>query len=629
MFSTHLMPFNIKKLILTPLLATAIVLPFTLEKTNIDGALKTVTTYEHQLMVQESSEDFDSQASQIPENFIRGADTANAEVAFNDDNETVGEELPTTALDSSSTIDIDDEENAGAAVIPPEATLMEKQVLSQDSGYDDPESVAVSNIAPEQTTLVTHILDKSSKFGEGLTVSPIIIDAVFVEESDDIKTDEVGSVQFDTTPPKTSVKPESIITAQSSDLLKANEKLFALQVTQNKKQTLKSALAPIKLSATQHKIISTGKFTRSALSARQLTLYFTGDPKHKLLRGLHIARGSNRVSYVVSKQRGQYVLKNLKVVDADQRALIEKRFKSANLRRLGTQAQVASGGKKTRRRSRAVDNGRYRALHVTQKKGQSLSSALQALSLSSLQKRLINALPINKRAKSTRYFNVLFEKQGGSKYLRAVRVTRANRVFEYVLTKYKGNWLWADSHGKVRLNSSRRRGNSKGFLRYPLNFSRISSGFNLYRRHPITGRSRPHRGTDFKAAHGTPVWAPAAGTVVFSGRQRGYGITLIIDHGNGYKTKYAHLSRIMKGARRGQRVRKRQIVARVGNTGASTGAHLHYEVLVNGRARNPLTVRLPGGGGRSRNNPSTQSKTLLSAKRDANKFLPILRRMAR
>ncbi len=623
----------------------------------INGEQRTVKevkmTYENRManfvLVEEAGDQhFVSQASQIPDSFIRNAAAANAEIVFNDELANV-DNLSTTDVDPSSTID--DKEDADAVVIPPEALLMEQQALSQSGRdakstqvdvdgeiNDDTSSDTGNDISNDTGDEVTAAQQPDNDFGDGLTVAPIIVDAVFVEDTpNDTAGDTTTSktrasaAQPSATEPKVVTKPEQ---PQNTDLLKANEALFALQVTQNKKQTLENALAPVKLSATQQQIINTGDFMRSALSPRQLTVYFAGNKKYKLLRGLRITRGSNYVSYVVSKHRDQYRLKNVKVVDADLRALAEKRFKHANLYRLNPQPStaVAKTRKKTQRRGHVIDSGRYRVLRIPQKRGQSLSSALRAFSLSSAQKRLINALPVSKRAKSTRYFNVLFEKRGRSKYLRAVRVTRGGRASEYVLTKYQGKWLWADSSGKVRLASKRsqRRGSGGGFLRYPLNFSRISSGFNPYRRHPITGRVRPHRGTDFKAAHGTPIWAPAAGVVVFSGRQRGYGITLIIDHGNGYKTKYAHLSRIMPSARRGRRVHKRQIVARVGNTGVSTGAHLHYEVLVNGRARNPLTVRLPRSGGASpRVANRRQSKTLQTAKRDAYKFLPQLRRMAR
>lgn len=120
----------------------------------------------------------------------------------------------------------------------------------------------------------------------------------------------------------------------------------------------------------------------------------------------------------------------------------------------------------------------------------------------------------------------------------------------------------------------------------------LSSQFSLARFHPILHRTRPHEGIDVAAPYGAPVVAPAAGTVVRISHQTGYGLVLDIDHGNGIATKYAHLSRVV--VREGQRVIRGQPIAAVGNSGLSTGPHLHYEVHVNGKVVDPLTYVLPG-----------------------------------
>lgn len=409
---------------------------------------------------------------------------------------------------------------------------------------------------------------------------------------------QISESQLKETPKLTSV-------GSTVKLISTEESLFSLTVTQNKGQSLSNALRPLNLSKLQRTIIDSGDFVKSALSQRKLKLYFAGSLEQKRLRGLTVTRGNNRADYFVSENKNGFHLRSLKTVKATVRQSVLKKFARASAKKTTT---VAS--KTPYKKGNITDSGSYRLLRLTQGKGKSLASAMRPFSLTSAQRRLISTIPVIKTAKSTRYFYLLFEKQGGKKYLKAVRVVRGKNVAEFVLAKYQGKWTWANAKGKVT--------SSRGFLRYPLNFRRISSGFNLRRRHPITRRIRPHRGTDFKAAHGTPIWAPADGVVTFAGRQRGYGITLEIDHGNGYKTRYAHLSRIMKGARKGKRVKKRQIVARVGNTGFSTGTHLHYEVIVNGRARNPMTVRLPGGGG---------TKTLSSAKKAAARYLPQIRRM--
>ncbi|HET7457593.1 MAG TPA: M23 family metallopeptidase, partial [Gemmatimonadaceae bacterium] len=120
----------------------------------------------------------------------------------------------------------------------------------------------------------------------------------------------------------------------------------------------------------------------------------------------------------------------------------------------------------------------------------------------------------------------------------------------------------------------------------------LTSQFSRSRFHPILHMSRPHEGIDVAAPMGAPVVAPAAGRVVFAGVEHGYGNVLQIDHGNGIVTKFAHLSRI--GVRNGDRVTRGQTVAAVGNTGLSTGPHLHYEIHVNGRVVDPLTYVIPG-----------------------------------
>ncbi len=133
----------------------------------------------------------------------------------------------------------------------------------------------------------------------------------------------------------------------------------------------------------------------------------------------------------------------------------------------------------------------------------------------------------------------------------------------------------------------------KAFLRSPVKFSRISSRFNLRRKHPVLHRVRAHRGVDYAAPRGTPIRATGDGKIAFASRKGGYGKTLIIRHGSTYSTLYAHLHRFARGIRGGKSVRQGQLVAYVGSSGLATGPHLHYEFRVRGRHRNPLTVALP------------------------------------
>jgi murein DD-endopeptidase MepM/ murein hydrolase activator NlpD len=120
----------------------------------------------------------------------------------------------------------------------------------------------------------------------------------------------------------------------------------------------------------------------------------------------------------------------------------------------------------------------------------------------------------------------------------------------------------------------------------------LSSEFSRARFHPILHVTRPHEGIDLAAPYGSAVVAPADGVVERVSEQTGYGMVLEIDHGNGVETKYAHLSRI--DVHMGQRVTRGQPIAAVGNSGLSTGPHLHYEVHVNGKVVDPLTYVLPG-----------------------------------
>lgn len=131
------------------------------------------------------------------------------------------------------------------------------------------------------------------------------------------------------------------------------------------------------------------------------------------------------------------------------------------------------------------------------------------------------------------------------------------------------------------------------FLRSPLKFSRISSGFSRSRYHPVLKKWRAHKGVDYAAPRGTPVRATANGTVAVSTRQRGYGKLIILKHRGRYSTAYAHLSAFAKGLRKGKRVNQGDIIGYVGSTGMATGPHLHYEFRINGVQRNPQRVVMP------------------------------------
>jgi murein DD-endopeptidase MepM/ murein hydrolase activator NlpD len=134
----------------------------------------------------------------------------------------------------------------------------------------------------------------------------------------------------------------------------------------------------------------------------------------------------------------------------------------------------------------------------------------------------------------------------------------------------------------------------KAFLRAPVEFTRVSSGFNPHRRHPILNLIRGHMGTDYAAPVGTPVHAAGDGRVSFKGERGGYGNAVVLSHGDSVATLYGHLSRFAKNLRVGSYVQQGEVIGYVGMSGLATGPHLHYEYLMNGVHKNPQTVRLPG-----------------------------------
>lgn len=133
----------------------------------------------------------------------------------------------------------------------------------------------------------------------------------------------------------------------------------------------------------------------------------------------------------------------------------------------------------------------------------------------------------------------------------------------------------------------------RAFIRTPLAFSRVSSGFSLARRHPVLGTMRAHKGVDYAAPPGTPIRVTGHGIVAFAGWKGGYGKVVEVQHGRTYRTLYAHMKGFAQGIKVGARVSQGEVIGYVGSTGLATGPHLHYEFHVNGQHRNPLSVDLP------------------------------------
>jgi murein DD-endopeptidase MepM/ murein hydrolase activator NlpD len=188
-------------------------------------------------------------------------------------------------------------------------------------------------------------------------------------------------------------------------------------------------------------------------------------------------------------------------------------------------------------------------------------------------------------------FSVVFEELyrdgeivAGGEIIAATFVNRGRRYEALRFQKPDGGVEYYDQAGRPL---------RKAFIRTPVEFSRISSRFSSARRHPILGTVRAHKGVDYAAPSGTPIMAAADGRVTFAGWKSGYGRVVIVDHGRGHTTLYAHMSRFGKSAKVGTRVRQGDNVGYVGMTGLATAPHLHYEFRINGLHRDPLKVTLP------------------------------------
>ncbi|MFQ5776330.1 MAG: peptidoglycan DD-metalloendopeptidase family protein [Kiloniellaceae bacterium] len=186
-------------------------------------------------------------------------------------------------------------------------------------------------------------------------------------------------------------------------------------------------------------------------------------------------------------------------------------------------------------------------------------------------------------------YEALFEADGtmakAEDVLYAALTLSGRRLELYNFTPKSGRTDFFDAKGQsVR----------KTLMRTPVDGARLSSRFGM-RRHPILRYSKMHRGIDFAAPRGAPIYAAGDGVIERAGRNGAYGRYVRIRHNSTYKTAYAHMSRIAKGMRKGKRVKQGQVIGYVGSTGRSTGPHLHYEVMVGGRQVNPLKIKLPSG----------------------------------
>ena len=189
------------------------------------------------------------------------------------------------------------------------------------------------------------------------------------------------------------------------------------------------------------------------------------------------------------------------------------------------------------------------------------------------------------------HFTVVYD----SLYENGIRVREGNIVAAEFINQGRSFRAirYTDPSGGTDYYAPDGRSLRKAFLRTPVQFSRISSRFNLHRKHPILNRVRAHTGVDYAAPIGTPVRAAGDGKVIYKGWRGGYGRFIVLQHGQRYSTAYGHLSRFAANLQAGARVHQGQIIGYVGQSGLATGPHLHYEFRINGTHRDPLTVKLP------------------------------------
>lgn len=188
-------------------------------------------------------------------------------------------------------------------------------------------------------------------------------------------------------------------------------------------------------------------------------------------------------------------------------------------------------------------------------------------------------------------FDVIYEqkvingKTVGTGNILSARFTNRGKTYTAVrYTNKQGNTNYYTADG----NSMR-----KAFIRTPVEYARISSLFSMGRKHPILNKIRAHKGIDYAAPRGTPIKATGDGKVILAGRRGGYGNTVIIQHGETYRTLYGHMQGFAKGIQNGSSVKQGQVIGYIGTTGLSTGPHVHYEFQVNGVHVDPLGQKLP------------------------------------
>jgi murein DD-endopeptidase MepM/ murein hydrolase activator NlpD len=250
------------------------------------------------------------------------------------------------------------------------------------------------------------------------------------------------------------------------------------------------------------------------------------------------------------------------------------------------EGDTRAAGPKTRVRSTVEWRRIAKGVRIHGSLGQSLAAVGLAGLTQTIQQTLAPRIALATAARAGDTLRVIVEAEySGGKFVRfgtlhALEYTslRAGKLEAFWFEPTPGSGAPFDDKGRSLRGT---------WLRTPVRYDRISSGYNLKRRHPLLKRVVPHLGVDYSACRGTPVWAAADGLVTFAGRLGANGNLVSIRHGSGYETHYAHLARISPGIRAGRHLKQRQLVGFVGSTGRSTGPHLHFALKRDGRFVDP------------------------------------------
>lgn len=270
---------------------------------------------------------------------------------------------------------------------------------------------------------------------------------------------------------------------------------------------------------------------------------------------------------------------------------------------LNNESDVLVASKISGKNSYEIKKGKYKLNEVSRyrigKIKYSLNKTLLEMGLSSSQRQQFrkmfkSQMDLNKVKKGTEVIAVYTEYYKGKKKLHdgeiiAGEIKSGSKILQ--------SYLFKDSKGGSGYFAQNGQPLSEGFDRSPLkDYKRISSKFSNARMHPVLGYVRPHKGVDYAAKSGTPIYASASGKISMKDYQkRGYGHVIVIDHQDGYSTLYGHLKKAAKGVYAGKKIKKGDLIGYVGTSGRSTGPHLHFEIRKNGKHLNPLTAKIPTG----------------------------------